>query len=69
MVVVYLFQRLYMFRAASAHYQEGQRLLIYHLAQHTPVGDHLAGWSGGKCSFDRGKPEVLGEKTYSTVTL
>ena len=28
---MYLFQRLYMFRAASAHHQEGQLVLIHHL--------------------------------------
>ena len=29
---MYLFQRLYMFRAASAHHQEGQLVLIHCLA-------------------------------------
>ena len=42
---VYLFQHLYMFRAASAHHQEGQLVLIHHLVQCILVGDCLAGRS------------------------
>jgi hypothetical protein len=32
---------LYMFRAASAHHQEGQIVLIHHLVQHNLLGDSL----------------------------
>jgi hypothetical protein len=33
---------LYMFRATSAHHQEGQIVLIHHLVYHTRVGDWRA---------------------------
>jgi hypothetical protein len=39
---------LYMFRATSAHHQEGQIVSIHRLVQHTLVGDCLTCGSRGK---------------------